>query len=244
MNAPLNLTNLANPFSKWFELRAEGDLMDILFSRLDGLYPQKWRSAFQTPDAIENWKITWAEAFEEESITPAMIKSGLKACRTRFEWPPSSAEFIKACFPSLDPLKAYSEALAGLREREKGNVGTWSHPAVYWATITVSAFDLKNQAYSAVKGRWEQALTEQMAKTEWPEIPAAMLALPAPGKADLSRDKAKEMLSDLGASGVLIETWRNQKRWAHKLVEREKAGDKSVNDWELRCAKEVIGKTE
>ncbi len=91
-----------NQFSKWFEQKSNGkNLMELLFDRLDGAYPHKWRSNFPNQDAIDNWMTSWSEAFEEEKVTPEMIKNGLKACRSQFDWPPSCAEFIKSCKPAV-----------------------------------------------------------------------------------------------------------------------------------------------
>ncbi len=213
--------------------------MDHLFNRLDGMYPHKWRSAFPDPQAIDNWTIAWAEAFEEEGVTPMDIKAGLKACRTRYDWPPSCAEFIKACKPAVDPMVAYYEAVAGVAARAKGDMGKWSHPAVFWAA-TGMAFDLGSQTYSQIKGRWEQTLAEQMDRGEWEPIPQPMVALPAPGKADLSREKAKQMLSQLGASGVLSATGRDEKRWAKKILQREADGDKTLSPLQVRFAREAL----
>jgi hypothetical protein len=249
MNAPSISTQLANPFSKWFDPHPKLEnksLMDHLYSRLDGLYPQKWRANFNGPESIENWSVVWAEAFEEEGISPAAIKGGLKACRSKFDWPPSCAEFIKACKPAVDPMTAYYEAIAGVKAREKGEVGNWSHPAVYWAAISVSAFDLKNSAYSQIRGRWEQALSEQMAKEEWPAIPAAMIALPAPGRADLSAEEAVKRIAELRAGDVLktAASKTDHKLWAKHIMERLKRGDKTLSMIQIQFAKDALANTE
>jgi hypothetical protein len=242
MNAPLNLTNTANPFDVWFAPHAQLaglSMMDHLFNRLDGAYPHKWRSNFPGQDAIDNWKTSWAEAFHDEGIAPADIKAGLKACRTRFDWPPSCAEFMKACRLPIDKMAAYYEAAAGVQARSKGDMGRWSHPAIFWAAMPM-AFDLGAQTYSQIKGRWEQALDEQMDRGEWASIPAPMVALPAPGRADLSREKAAKMLNELGASG-LLKPKTEHLRWANKILDREKRGDKSLLSIQVRMAREAMG---
>ncbi|HEV2612521.1 MAG TPA: replication protein P [Noviherbaspirillum sp.] len=244
MNAPLKSTQLANPFDLWF-MPIQGlkgiSMMDHLYNRLDGAYPHKWRSNFSTPEAIDNWKVSWAEAFEEEGITPQDIKAGLKACRTKYDWPPSCAEFIKACKPSVDPLVSYYEAVSGVTAREKGEMGEWSHPAVYWAAIKM-AFDLKSLTYSAIKDRWNKALADEMAKGEWAAIPAPMVALPAPGKTELSKEKAAQMLQEIGASEVLktADTKTDHKLWAKRILERHRNGDKSLTMIQVNFAKESV----
>lgn len=246
MNAPLPSTlQQVNQFSKWFTPRPalqDKSLMDHLFNRLDGLYPHKWRSNFPTPDAIDNWQCAWAETFEEHGITPDQIKAGLKACQTKYEWPPSCAEFIKACKPVVDSVVAYYEALNGMQERERGEMGKWTHPAVFWAAVSVSAFDLKNLTYSQIKARWEAAFLEEIGKSEWPEIPKPMLALPAPGKSELSREKATQMIADLNAKGITKspEEKTDHKRWAKKILERHEKGDKTLSPLQVKFAKEAL----
>lgn len=244
MNAPLTSMNLANPFDRWFEVIPSLGIstMDHLFNRLDGAYPHKWRSNFGTPEAIDNWKISWAEAFEDERVTPADIRAGLKACRSRYDWPPSCAEFIKACKPSVDPLVAYYEAVNGMQARERGEKGEWSHPAIFWAAVQISAYDLKNQSYSQIKVRWESALQEQMAKGEWSAVPAPMVALPAPGKSALSREHATKMVQELQASETIKKTAdkTDHKLWAKKIRERAKLTNHGLSALQIRFAKEAL----
>lgn len=247
MNEISNSTNTASPFDVWFELHDNlggKSLMDHLFARLDGAYPHKWRSNFPSQEAIDNWSCSWAEAFIEEGITPADIKAGLKACRTRFDWPPSCAEFLKACKPTVDvdPMKAYYEAIAGIQARATGKMGAWSHPAIYFAAMPLS-FDLGSLPFSQVKGRWEQALAEQMDRGEWaqiPEPPESRLALPEPGKGRLSREGAAKMMEELGASGIL-KPKTDHLRWAKNIMERVKRKDKTLEMIQIRFAKEALG---
>jgi hypothetical protein len=244
MNAPSASTQLANPFNVWFEPHAilEGkSLMDHLYNRLDGAYPHKWRSNFPSQQAIDNWAVSWAEAFEDEKITPNDVKAGLKACRTRYDWPPSCAEFIKACKPVVDPMVAYYEAVAGVQARKAGEAGKWSHPAIFWAAMSMS-FDLGLQTFSQIKGRWEAALKEQMDKGEWAAIPAPMVALPAPGKADLSKEKAAKMLNQLGASDVL-KPKSDHKLWAKRILEAAKKPGHRMTPLQVQFATEAMKNT-
>lgn len=209
--------------------------MEHLFSRLDGMYPIRWKSAFPSQDAIDNWMVAWAEAFEEEHVSPEMIRGGLKACRSKYDWPPSCSEFLKACKPSVDPMVAYYEAITGIQARSRGEMGKWSHPAVYWAAMPLS-FDLGSQTFSQMKGRWEQAFNEQMARNEWAEIPLPMIALPAPGKSQLSREKATEMVAELGLK--LQKT--NHTLWYRNILDRHARGDKTLTMVQINFAKEAV----
>lgn len=211
--------------------------MDHLFSRLDGMYPIRWRSAFPNQDTIDNWMVTWSEAFEDEGIKPEMIRGGLKACRTKYDWPPSCGEFLKSCKPTIDPMVAYYQAVEGVAARNRGGVGTWSHPAIYWAAMPM-AFDLSSQTFSQIKGRWEQALATQMDRGEWAEIPMPdpeRAALPAPGKALLSRENANKMVEELGLK--LQKT--NHTLWYRNILDRHARGDKTLSMVQINFAKEA-----
>lgn len=245
MNAPLNLISTANPFDAWFQpldVLKGLSMMDHFYNRMDGAYPHKWRSNFPNTDAIDNWKTSWAEAFEEEGITPADIKAGLKACRTKHDWPPSCAEFIKACRPSVDPLVAYYEAVSGVQARAKGEMGTWSHPAIFWAAMPM-AFDLRLQSFSQIKMRWERTLAEQMEKGDWAAVPEPMVALPAPGKGVLSREQASKMLEELGATKIVKDAAEptDYKRWAKQILAKIERKHHGVPDWIINDAKKALG---
>jgi len=213
--------------------------MDHLYNRLDGLYPHKWRSNFQNQQAIDNWCASWAESFEEEGITPNDVKAGLKACRTRYDWPPSCAEFIKACKPEVDPMVAYYEAVNGVGERERGKTGEWSHPAIFWAAATMS-YDLQHLPYASVKTRWERALAEQMQKGTWAEIPVPMIALPAPGKGKLAKEAATRLIEDFNATNVIKNNRSEHRAWIGKILERQKRGDSSLPSISVQFAMKAL----
>lgn len=255
MNAPLTpiqstpAAPTTRPYSQWFEPHPDLgiSLMDHLYNRLDGAYPHKWRANFPDERAIDNWAESWVEAFEDEGITPADVKTGLKACRSRFAWPPSCAEFIQACRPQGDIAAAYHEAVAGLEARGKGERGEWSHPAIFWAA-TLLQRDLMGQSYSAVQGRWASALRAQLARTEWAEIPVPRQQLAAPGKTMLSHEGAAAMVRELEAKGLITKGITknagddfDHKRWARRLLERVANGDKAVSICQINTASEALG---
>ncbi|SDC69788.1 hypothetical protein SAMN05428966_102138 [Massilia sp. PDC64] len=231
------------PRSKWFEpVENLGiSMIDHLYNRLDGAYPHKWRSNFADQQAIDNWAESWVETFEEEGITPNDVKIGLRECRRRFAWPPSVAEFVQACRPQVDPLRAYYEAVAGVQARFAGEHGTWSHPAIYWAAMPM-AVELREQTFSAVKARWETALAEQLGRGEWEEIPAPMLQLTAPGKSTTSQERAAEAIQRALGQVVHKPADGNPLGWARRVLDRFEAGDK-VTPTMLSMAREALSST-
>lgn len=242
MNAVTELPSSPStrPYSQWFEPHEKLgiSMMDHLFNRLDGAYPHKWRSNFANQQAIDNWMESWVEAFEEEGITPADVKNGLKECRRRFTWPPSCAEFIQACKPPVDPLKAYYEAVAGVQQRFMGEAGTWSHPAIYWAAMPM-AQELREQGYSTVRARWEAALSSQLEKGAWETIPEPALMLEAPSRAS-TNEKAKQAIKRIIGNIMNKPANHDQKGWAKRILARDAAGEK-VSAIQIKFAREALG---
>lgn len=211
-----------NPANKWLmdHPKLEGiSLMDHLFSRMNGTYPNKWRANFRDSQAIEDWKVSWAEAFDEDGITPNDIAVGIKNCRRLYDWPPSLPEFLRACRPMLDPETAFHEAVKGLVARRKGETGQWSHPAIYHAAVAAGQHDMLNSTYGAMKVRWGHALAEQLEKTDWAPIPEAHISLPEPKKTEMTDAEAAQAMKRIGADKVLERKGADMKAWARKIVE-------------------------
>lgn len=181
----------------------------------------------------------WAR--EMASYTGPEIKRGLTAMEGR-DWPPSLPEFKKMCRPPVDDMKAYYEAVEGVTARERGELGIWSHPAIFWAASRMT-FDLREQTYSHNKTRWEKALADEMEKGEWPAIPAPMLALPEPGKGKLAKEEALRRLRELQADGLIKQpdSRINHLGWAHKILKRHENRDQSLPSVSLRFAREALG---
>ena len=194
--------------SGWLEVRdwpdgKKGSLMDRLFNRLDGTYPNRWRAAFGNDAAIANWREAWAEAFAEERITPDEIKRGIVECRKRHDWPPSLPEFLRACRPPLDHEASFAEAVKQMRLRHEDGTDQWSSPAIYWAAVKIGDFDLRSMPYQSLKGKWEKALADAMAAIKSGarpnEVPPHRIALPAPGQTSLSPEDVAKRLAAVRA---------------------------------------------
>ena len=218
-------------------------VLDHLFNRLDGMYPGKWRTYFPSEQSIRNWRDECERVFAEEGITPAHLAVGLRECRRQYrEWPPSVPQLADACNPPVDPAQAYHEAVAGLEARCKGEVGVWSHPAIYWAASGLSR-SLTMQPVQAMKDRWAAALKAQLARGTWELIPPPRPQLEASGKSQTSTEQAKRMLATLGATGITksASSKIDHKAWARKIMTRYERGDKSLRPFQLKNARQALG---
>lgn len=220
----------------------------------EGAIPKAWVEALFTKmlnsfggKFADNWRGTNQDAVKREwatqlgKLSREEIKRGVDDLPfTGSEWAPSLPAFIKLCRISVDPLVAYYEAINGLQERERGEVGTWSHPAVYFAAQRVGPFDMRNQTYSQVKPRWEHVLAEEMRKGQWAEIPAPMIALPAPSRAETSSEAAAEQLAKFEEAFRKNDPKFDHKIWARRIMVRHKNGDKSLTMIQISSAKEAL----
>ncbi|WP_174936741.1 replication protein P [Burkholderia lata] len=221
MNAPTTTSMFKQ--SIWLEQHPKLgiSLMDHLFNRLDGTYPNRWRISFANEQAVANWRDSWSEAFDEECLTPQMVADGLKACRKSYDWPPSLTEFLKACKPRINVDAAIYEAIEQMRKRQHGK-DTWSNPAIYWAAVKVGEFDMVSQTFSQIKPRFESALKVVLEGTVLP-VPVRVPALSAPGAAISTREYGAQRLQELGASAAFKRSPGGANiGWALSIVEEEK----------------------
>ena len=208
--------------------------IERLFEKMVSLYGHKFLDMWRDVD-LQAVKTTWAA--ELGKLTRDEIAKGANALMTQ-EWPPTLPQFIKLCRPAIDSVAAYYEAVNGVVAREHGNMGEWSHPAIFWASVKIGAFDLKNQSYSNVKGRWEKALDEELSKGQWKDIPQPSIALPAPSK-QATKDIADKYLAE-------TQVIKNQdskvdyKRWAKVIMQRYESGDKTLHNIQIVKAREAL----
>jgi hypothetical protein len=213
--------------------------VEKLFERMEALYGSKFLDMWRDANA-DLVKQLWSE--EMGKLSADDLKRGYNALMSR-DWPPSLPEFVKLCKPSVDPTVAYYEAVNGMQARERGETGKWSHPAIFWAAVQVSAFDLKNQSYSQIKARWEKALQDEMDKGQWVPVPEPLVALPEPGKSAMSREHAAKMVEELQASDTIKKADDNRvdhKAWAKRILERAKAANHGLSALQIRFAKEAL----
>jgi len=180
-------------------------------------FAQQWEGL--TPRELKD---SWNQKLA--CLDEAQVRHGLVACMTR-EWPPTLPEFVKLCCPWMAPEVAYHEAVRGMSARKRGEIGIWSHPAVYWAAVGVSTVDLLSSTYGSIKTRWEKTLSDELAKGAWPDIPEPRQALPAPGQTLATKAEAAAALKKMGADKALDQSGRNARRWIEKWDERMAKGE-------------------
>ncbi len=165
--------------------------IDRLFARFEGMYGAKFAAAWQNCD-LRNVKAVWAE--DLGGYSGQEIAAGIAKCR-ELDWPPTLPEFLKACRPPIDYHAALLEAIEQMARRESGR-DQWTHPAIFWASVKVGAFDLSRMTARELEPRWRKEFGEQMALGQWPEIPVRREALPAPGQTH-SREVGKETVAEM-----------------------------------------------
>ncbi len=178
--------------NSWLEIHEKFDNkrgIDYLFAKLDFMYPRKWSSQFANDRSANDFKIAWAEEFQEENFSFKDAKKSLEFFKSNIKpgednWPPSCLEFISAA-KSIDYEAAFLEAVEQMRLREKG-LDKWSHCAVYCAAVKLGC-DINNFPYQSIKTRWKVAIDDSRAKIEAGELPSVvperLQALPSPEKA-------------------------------------------------------------
>ena len=175
-------------------------------------FAQQWQG-LSPRELREAWDKHLADMTERE------VRAGLVACLSR-EWPPSLPEFLKLCRPWMNPEVAFHDAVVGMAARRRGEMGVWFHPAIYWAAVTVGTHDILNATYGHIKGRWDRAFTDEIAKGQWPDVPPVREALPAPGKTLATKEEAETALRKMGA-GDVFKPKRDPKAWARKLLDEQ-----------------------
>ena len=185
--------------------------VEKLFERMSLLYgthfADKWKG--HDPELI---KRLWAE--ELGYLTRQELAFGASKLST-LEWPPSLPQFLKLCRPPVDYVKAYYEALEGSKRRDKGEHGSWSHPAIFWAYMAIGAFDLQNTTFSNIKTRWERALDKEIMKMNWPPIPEPMVKIETK-KQEPNRELGAKKIGELAAK--VFENKGDGLDWARKII--------------------------
>ncbi|OWT69227.1 MULTISPECIES: hypothetical protein [unclassified Achromobacter] len=196
-------------------------------------FAQQWQGL--TPRELrESWDEKLAGLNESE------VRTALVACLSR-DWPPTVPEFLRLCRPWMNAEVAYHDAVAGMAARRRGEMGLWPHPAVYWAAVATGTHDLLGSTYGAIKGRWERAFSDELAKGYWADVPPVREALPAPGQTQATKEEAEAALKKMGAVDVLTAKPQGT-AWANKiLAEHDRKGGKRYSLTVVAMAKRALG---
>lgn len=224
------------PSSRWFVMHPVRKVTPIeqLWNRLHGIYLDKWKRMFGGEIEMENWRESMVEQLELHRIAPLEVQFGLDNCPKMYPvYPPTVGEFIGACRPPLDAQKSFYEAVEGMAARDMGLEFTWSHPAIYWAAVTVG-FELRVSPYDRVAARWSSVLRDVHARGQWMEIKPPSKQLPWVAQPSQAGRDAAGQIRDMSID------MSDSLAWARKLVAKDASGEQ-VGFYALKEAKKALG---
>lgn len=219
MTAPSTLNpvlfDVATPTA---ELMIEG-----VFTRLSAQLGNKMADLYSGADP-QDVKNEWGTGLT--GFKPSEIKRGLKACQTRI-FAPTLGEFLRLCRPALDPELAWLEAAEGVKARNAGAIGEWSHPAVYRAAVAM-AFELASSGYKQCHKTWGWRLEREFAAGWGEPVPPPALRIecePAKRAAPSAeqRQKIAELLAGRVAKTMPAAPSRSRPLTAQELTAAEAA---------------------
>lgn len=167
-----------------------------IFTRLSGQLGAKMADLYAGVPS-EAVKSEWGQALGGYSAEE--IARGIDACQTR-KFAPVLGEFLNLCRPALDPEVAWLEACNCSKQREAGEIGDWSHPAVYRAAREFS-FELKSKSFKECRTAWAYALHKEFQigfDGDVPKVPELRLEVDQSGKPPTPEQRAK--LAEIMAS--------------------------------------------
>lgn len=148
--------------SKPLSAQAVAVIFDSLKGQLGGKVADLWNGT--APNLIEQ---EWSRALA--GFRRHELQRGIDACATRV-FAPTLGEFAQLCRPCLNHEWAWLEAGEGLRARDDGAMGEWSHPAVYFAAIEMGP-EVRAGDWHKSRTKWTRMLIRELAKG-WREVPA------------------------------------------------------------------------
>lgn len=140
-----------------------------VFDRLAGQLGSRMAALYDGV-AVETVQAEWAAALAD--YQPTEIARGLAACAER-SFAPVLGEFLRLCRPALDPEWAFYEAADGLRQRDDGEMGQWSHPAVFRAACAMG-MEVRSGDWKVNRARWTYTLRREF-EAGWSTIPAPVM---------------------------------------------------------------------
>lgn len=146
-----------------------------IFRRLGAQQGAKLATLFKGTN-LDDLEAEWAVSlfgFRSEEID-----RGLNRAST-FDWQMTLPAFKKLCRPCLDPEYAFYEAQTCLKQRQDGEVGDWSHPAVFRAAARMSAELNSGEPFTRYRTRWTALMELELDRGWGADVPAPKRQLPA-----------------------------------------------------------------
>ncbi|WAL81496.1 hypothetical protein OYT13_16790 [Pandoraea sp. XJJ-1] len=190
--APSTSTRLSS--ADWPHDAAPQRLIERLFTLLGQRYGARladmWRGGDPArPETVQKHldgvKRQWA--LDLADLTAPEWQRGIAALRDR-PYVPTCPEFRLLCRPRQHVNELLDYAVAQLHRRDTDGGDVWPDPALYWAAQRVGGYEMRTFGRDVLVKRFAAALDAVRDEGNLQPVPAAMAALPAPGKA--TTDKA------------------------------------------------------
>lgn len=197
--------------------------VERIFQRLHGRFGNgfldKYRTGQQNAEGVDlgivNAKTIWAE--ELAGYSPDEIKAALAA---RYAFPPSLDEFQKAARPQLDLHALMLVAIREMANRRNRMPENWPDCRTFWAAQRIGSHDMLSVPPEKLQKRFELAWFEAHADKDKPiPQPSDANALPAPGKATISAEEARQRASQIG---LQLNKADNTRKWAMDIASNPK----------------------
>jgi hypothetical protein len=140
-------------------------VFDDLIKRIAAVFGSKFQDFYAGADA-KVFRDEWSAALAD--FKPIELERGLAQMESQ-KFVPTLGEFAQWCRPCLDPEWAFREAEHALAQRDRGQVGDWSHPAV-WRAASALGMEVRSGDYAKVRVRWAYELKYELAQG-WGEQP-------------------------------------------------------------------------
>lgn len=173
MQTPQTLPSMSNPAS--CDLGAAGPQTpaEAVFERLSTLLGPDKLGALWANAEPHRVKAEWDAALA--GLERSELARGLAGCR-RLVFAPTLGEFLRLARPAMDPEFAWFEAGECLRQRDAGQRGDWTHPAVYRAALVMSA-EVRAGDLRHHRKRWEFLLDREFRRGWLTGVPEPLKAL-------------------------------------------------------------------
>lgn len=162
-------------------LKTIGLLFDRLKAQFGVRFADLWHGAAapvapgedpNAPNTVEREWMHGLAGFQKEELARGVAACSDFATRGHA---PTLPEFKQLCRPCLNAEYAFWEAGDCLRQRDQGEVGDWTHPAVFFAACEMSS-EVRSGDWQRWRVRWTRMLHKELA-LGWRTVPAPVQRL-------------------------------------------------------------------